>query len=52
MNCWASTEHQLRYKKDHVLTDDMQKELKCCAELMAEADQIMQELATDLLKED
>lgn len=48
MNCWASTEHQLRYKKDHALTDEMQRELKICADLMAEADQKMQALATEL----
>ncbi len=51
MNCWASTEHQLRYKKDRALTDRMQQELKRCAELMAEADQIMQGLASDLFME-
>lgn len=48
MNCWASTEHQLRYKKDYVLSDKMQQELKKCADLMAEADQIMQGLAEEL----
>lgn len=52
MNCWASTEHQLRYKKDHVLSDKMQQELKRCADLMAEADQIMQGLAEKLLEDD
>ena len=48
MNCWASTEHQLRYKKDRALTKEMQEELKKCADLMAEADQKMQALATEL----
>lgn len=48
MNCWASTEHQLRYKKDYELSDKMQQELKKCADLMAEADQIMQGLATEM----
>lgn len=52
MNCWASTEHQLRYKKDYVLSDKMQQELKRCADLMAEADQIMQGLAEKLLEDD
>ena len=48
MNCWSSTEHQLRYKKDYELSDKMQQELKKCADLMAEADQIMQGLATEM----
>lgn len=46
MNFWASTEHQLRYKKDREFTDEMQAELKKCAEIMAEADDKMQRLAT------
>ena len=45
MNFWASTEHQLRYKKDREFTDDMQQELKKCADIMAEADDKMQNLA-------
>lgn len=46
MNFWASTEHQLRYKKEREFTDEMQAELKKCAEIMAEADDKMQKLAT------
>ena len=45
MNFWASTEHQLRYKKDRVFTEKMQQELKKCADIMAEADDKMQNLA-------
>ncbi len=45
MNFWASTEHQLRYKKDREFTDEVQKELKECADIMAEADRIMQNIA-------
>lgn len=45
MNFWASTEHQLRYKKDRVFTDEDLNKLKECAELMAEADLKMQEIA-------
>ena len=45
MNFWASTEHQLRYKKDRVFTEEMQQELKKCADIMAEADDKMQNLA-------
>jgi len=45
MNFWASTEHQLRYKKNRAFTDEMQRELKRCADIMAEADQQMQKIA-------
>ena len=45
MNFWASTEHQLRYKKSRVFTEEMQRELKKCADIMADADDKMQNLA-------
>ncbi len=48
MNFWASTEHQLRYKKDRDFTEDINRQLKECAEIMAEADQRMQKLAENL----
>ena len=48
MNFWASLEHQLRYKQEYELTQRMQKELKECAELIANTDQRMQSLADEL----
>lgn len=48
MNFWASTEHQLRYKKHAEFTPDMHKQLKRCADLMARADRKMQRLAENL----
>lgn len=48
MNFWASTEHQLRYKKERIFTEEMHHQLKECADLMAEADQKMQHLAENL----
>lgn len=48
MNFWASTEHQLRYKKDIEFTEEMHNELRHCSELMAEADERMQKLAEQL----
>lgn len=45
MNFWASTEHQLRYKKERQFTEEMQNQLKYCADIMAEADIKMQEIA-------
>lgn len=47
MDFWASTEHQLRYKKDRVFSEDLQDKLKNCADLMAQADAQMQEIAGD-----
>ena len=47
MDFWASTEHQLRYKKDTEFTLEAQDKLKHCADLMAEADKEIQELAGD-----
>lgn len=48
MNFWASTEHQLRYKKDTEFTPEMHKQLKRCADLMARADRKMQRLAENI----
>ncbi|MDO4557006.1 MAG: GTP pyrophosphokinase family protein [Lachnospiraceae bacterium] len=48
MNCWASLEHQLRYKKDFPTSEERHKELKICADMMASADERMQRLADEL----
>ena len=48
MDCWASLEHQLRYKKDHELTADACGELKYCAELSAELDRRMSKLQQEV----
>ncbi len=47
MDFWASTEHQLRYKKDTDFSKEAHDKLKHCAELMAEADREIQNLAGD-----
>ena len=47
MDFWASTEHQLRYKKDTEFSMEAHDKLKHCAELMAEADREIQDLAGD-----
>ena len=46
MDFWASLEHQLRYKKDVVFTEQMADELFNCAELSAELDSRMDALRT------
>ncbi len=44
MDWWASLEHQLRYKKDTVFTDEMSKELSYCAAVSADLDERMNKL--------
>lgn len=41
MDCWASLEHQLRYKKKHLFTEEMEHQLYECAELSIELDSRM-----------
>lgn len=48
MNFWASLEHQLRYKKNRIFTEEMQQELLECAQIIADADGRMQKLAENL----
>ncbi len=38
MDCWASLEHQMKYKKDFYFTDEMETELFECAEMSAVLD--------------
>ncbi len=44
MDCWASLEHQIHYKKDFAFTDEMAKELALCADISAELDERMEAL--------
>lgn len=44
MDCWASLEHQLRYKKDKSFTPEMEQELAECARLSMELDHKMDKL--------
>jgi len=44
MDCWASLEHQLRYKSNAVFTDAMADELYECAQLSADLDNRMDAL--------
>ena len=44
MNCWASLEHQLRYKKENTITPDMEMDLKTCAEISSHLDKLMNDL--------
>ena len=46
MDFWASLEHQLRYKKEHLFTPEMADDLKICADVSTELDTLMNNLAT------
>lgn len=50
MDSWATLEHQLRYKKDLVFTDEMAEELQICAQISAELDARMDALKSKLNK--
>lgn len=41
MDFWASLEHQIKYKKDIPDADDLVRELKACADTIAETDEKM-----------
>ena len=41
MDFWASFDHQLKYKKDFIDSDDVERQLKECADVIANTDQQM-----------
>jgi len=48
MDFWASLEHQLHYKKDYPMPEDISRELKRIAESIGDNDKAMQELAKNI----
>lgn len=49
MDCWATLEHQLRYKKDFTDTHQIGTELQRCAVLSAELDARMDRLRKQII---
>lgn len=49
MDCWASLEHQLHYKKNGVYTEKMEQELQECAKLSTELDSRMDKLREKMI---
>lgn len=45
MDFWASLEHELRYKAQNPVSESIRQELRDCAEIIAQTDQRMQEIA-------
>lgn len=52
MDWWASLEHQIRYKKDVIITNEHAKELRDCAEQAALLDYRMEQLYNTIQGED
>ena len=48
MDFWAALEHQLHYKKDYKMPDDINKEHRSIADTINETDKRMQELAKNI----
>ena len=51
MDFWASLEHKMKYKKDIKDTKELERELKECAEIIAETDEKMQSINKKLSNE-
>ena len=49
MDCWASLEHQLRYKKNIKSSQEIEKELIECAQLSFELDERMDKLRDSII---
>ena len=50
MDCWASLEHQLRYKKNNKSTEEIEQELYDCAMLSIELDERMDKLRDTIIE--
>lgn len=52
MDFWAALEHQLHYKKEYIFTPEMAAELKKCADVSSELDQMMNGLCVKIHAEE
>lgn len=50
MDFWASLEHQIRYKKDFVFTEELEQELNNCATMSAGLDKRMDDIRQNVLE--
>ena len=48
MDFWASLEHQLHYKKDYKMPENISDELRSIADTITDTDRRMQELAKNI----
>ena len=49
MDTWATLEHELRYKNNGELTEDIKDNLKRCADMLANIDKQMEEIRKQVL---
>ena len=49
MDCWASLEHQLRYKKNNKSSEEIEEELIECAKLSFDLDERMDRLRESII---
>lgn len=52
MDFWAALDHQLHYKKEYIFTPEMAAELKKCADVSSELDQMMNGLCVKIHAEE
>ena len=52
MDAWASLEHELRYKNKGGLTEEIEKELKDCAEILNSVDKRMAKVRNKVIADD
>ena len=52
MDTWASLEHELRYKNEDGISEEIEKSLKECADALAEVDQKMSKIRNEVIKEE
>lgn len=51
MDSWAALEHQMRYKKEVIEDEEINRKLLHCADLLAQTDEIMQEMESKLSRQ-
>lgn len=49
MDAWASLEHELRYKNKGALSDEIQNELKECADILTDVDHKMSKIRNEVI---
>ena len=52
MDTWASLEHELKYKNEGALSDDLQNKLKICSEILADVDNMMENIRHEVFSEE
>ena len=51
MDTWASLEHELKYKNEGDLSEELQNKLKICSEILADVDNRMENIRHEVFSE-